>query len=144
MSFFETIENVLRTLLYILVCIILVVITNYFFGLSSSPYDDLETFAKNINCEKNWCNISFALNVEDYYNIAPTGSMVPSVGGNDVVICGIGTPKVGDFVIANGVIHQLYSINNGWVKLKGVNNDVTDAFEFPVDKIDCIVMAVIR
>ena len=112
--------------------------------ITTKPYDNLETFVESIYCERNWCNVSFKYNVTNYYIVAETGSMQPVIQGNDYVICVNATPKLGDYVVTPYALHMVYSVEDGWILTKGLNNDVPDPYKLPISKVECVVAGILR
>lgn len=122
----------------------------FYKSLFWTPGDDLTTFAKDVNCHNNTCEITFLYNVSSYWQAASTGSDVPVVGGNDWVICLNGTEivrdgnlRVGDMV-ATAYLHFIDGMQDGWVTTRGSNNFWDDAYKFPIQSVSCVVGGVLR
>jgi hypothetical protein len=148
----ETIHKISRILIETsILCLIILLNLFLYQQLSWKPYDDLTNHLSNpnewwksVNCSGNKCTIEFDSKVKAVYQIATTGSDVPVVGGNDVVICLDTKPKLGDLVDV-GVLHLIYKIENGWGQTRGTNwLAAPDLFKFPLNNTKCVVGAVIR
>jgi len=131
--------------LFVMVVLLIYVIwkgKDYF--SESIPYDNLNVEAESVECFGNVCNITLKHNVTYVNRVAPTGSMLPVIGGNDYFICVNKTPELGDLIVTPEVLHIVYEIDKEWILTKGINNVVADNYKFPKDKVECVVGVVVR
>ena len=148
-------DNVKDLVMILFICsaiiLIALIIIYCYKNIYWKPYDDASNhlltkydYWNSVYCEGNSCNITFDSNVSDVAQIAGTGSDVPLVGFNDVVICLNTTPKIGELVTVDNIIHLVYSYDGGFIETRGYNNQVADNFKFPANQVNCVVAAILR
>jgi len=152
-SIFDKIYSLLNILIMLSILVMISLAIIYLYNsIFWKPYDDASNHLLNkdrywdsVDCEGNKCTITFDSNVSNVVGVAMTSSMLPIIGGNDVIICLNKTPKPGDIVSVGNILHMVYKIEDGtWLITKGENNLEFDRFKFPISQIDCVVGVIIR